>query len=148
MPNRILKESICTSRDINQLSAEEEVFWYRLIVNCDDYGYLDADPAIIRAKTFPRRIDSVTNEAIVSWLKSLVILGMVEVFEKDGAFYLRLPSWRTHQQVRAKRRKYPQIDDSCRILLADDINCQQMMADDITCYRNPIQSNPNPIQSV
>src|SRR5574343_1061413 len=120
MPNRIIKESICTSKDINRLSAEEEVLWYRIIVNCDDHGYLDAEPAILRAKTFPRRIDTVTDELIVSWLQSLARLDMVRVFEKDGGFYLCLPAWTTHQQVRAKRSKYPQIDDTCRILQASE----------------------------
>jgi hypothetical protein len=147
MPNRIIKESICTSKDINRLSADEEVFWYRLIVNCDDHGYLDADPSILRAKTFPRRIDTVTDELIVSWLQALTRLAMVEVFEKDGAFYLHLPSWATHQQVRSKRSKYPQVDDACRILIADDITCQHLISDDSTCPRNPIQSNPIRIQS-
>ena len=49
MPNRIIKESICTSDTIDQLSPEEEIFFYRLIVNCDDYGRMDARPQILRA---------------------------------------------------------------------------------------------------
>jgi hypothetical protein len=147
MPNRIIKESICTSKDINRLSAEEEVLWYRIIVNCDDHGYLDAEPAILRAKTFPRRIDTVTDELIVSWLQSLARLDMVRVFEKDGGFYLCLPAWTTHQQVRAKRSKYPQIDDTCRILQASEITCNHLISDDCKCPRNPIQSNPIRIQS-
>ena len=36
MPNRILKESVCTSDSVNKLSWFEEVLFYRLIVNCDD----------------------------------------------------------------------------------------------------------------
>ena len=42
MPNRIIKESICTSCEIDSLTPEQEVFFYRLIVNCDDYGRMDA----------------------------------------------------------------------------------------------------------
>lgn len=42
MPNRIIKESICVSESIDSLSWFDEVFFYRLIVNCDDYGRLDA----------------------------------------------------------------------------------------------------------
>ena len=38
MPNRILKESICTSESLVGLSAEAEVLFYRLIVKADDFG--------------------------------------------------------------------------------------------------------------
>ena len=38
MPNRILKDSICTSPNIDTLSREAEVFFYRLLVQCDDHG--------------------------------------------------------------------------------------------------------------
>ena len=36
MPNRIIRESICTSDSVDKLSWFEEVLFYRLIVNCDD----------------------------------------------------------------------------------------------------------------
>ena len=42
MPNRIIKESICTSENIDQLSPFCETVFYRLIVNVDDYGRIDA----------------------------------------------------------------------------------------------------------
>ena len=53
MPNRILKESICTSGSIDDLSWFEEVLFYRLIVNCDDYGRFDGRTAIIKNRLFP-----------------------------------------------------------------------------------------------
>ena len=37
MPNRIIRESICTSDSVDKLSWFEEVLFYRLIVNCDDF---------------------------------------------------------------------------------------------------------------
>lgn len=46
MPNRIIKESICTSDTLSRLSDFQENFFYRLIVSVDDYGRLDARPAI------------------------------------------------------------------------------------------------------
>lgn len=61
MPNRILKESICTSDTLDELTWMEEVFWYRLIVNCDDYGRFDARPAILRSRLFPLK-SSVTEK--------------------------------------------------------------------------------------
>ena len=53
MPNRILKESVCTSDSVNKLSWFEEVLFYRLIVNCDDYGRFDGRVSIIKNRLFP-----------------------------------------------------------------------------------------------
>ena len=53
MPNRIIKESICTSETIDQMSWFEECFYHRLWTACDDYGRMDARPAILKSKLFP-----------------------------------------------------------------------------------------------
>lgn len=53
MPSRILRDSICKSESISELSWFEEVFFYRLIVNCDDFGRFDARPKIIKGEMFP-----------------------------------------------------------------------------------------------
>jgi len=134
MPNRIIKESICTSDTIDQLSWFEEVFFYRLIVNCDDYGRFDARPAILKARLFP--LKSVTEKQIIDALNKLSTVGIVALYEYDGRPYLQLVTWEKHQQIRAKKSKYP----------APDEICNQMISNDIKCSRNPIQSesNPNP----
>lgn len=137
MPNRIIKESICTSDTIDQLTWFEEVFFYRLIVNCDDYGRFDARPAILKARLFP--LKSVTEKQISDALYKLSTVGIVTVYEYDGRPYLQLVTWDKHQQIRAKKSKYP----------APDVACNHMISDDIKCPRNPIQSesNPNPNQN-
>lgn len=129
MPNRILKESICTSDSIDQLSWFEEAFWYRLIVNCDDYGRMDARLAILKARLFPLKQD-ITGSDISAALDALAKAGMVMVYESGRKPYVQLLAWERHQQIRAKKSKYP----------APDGVCQQAMADDSGCYRNPIQS--------
>ena len=53
MPNRILKESICRSEEIDSLSWFEEVLFYRLIVICDDFGRYDGRAKIIKGSCFP-----------------------------------------------------------------------------------------------
>lgn len=53
MPDRIIKESICTSDTLNALSDFEERFWWRLVVNCDDYGRFDARTAVLKSRLFP-----------------------------------------------------------------------------------------------
>lgn len=135
MPNRIIKESICSSDSLSQLNDFQENFFFRLIVNCDDFGRMDARPAILKARLYPLR-ERLTLKDIQSALRALADVGCVEVYEVDGKPYLHLPSWEVHQQIRAKKSKYPAPDD----------NRKQMISSDIICPRNPIQSNPNPIR--
>lgn len=105
MPNRILKESICTSDTIDRLSWFEEVFFYRLLVNCDDYGRMDARPAILRSRLFP--LKTITDKQVEGALNALRTAGIVEVYIHDNRPYLQLRTWDKHQQIRARRAKYP-----------------------------------------
>jgi hypothetical protein len=137
MPNRILKDSICTSDNLDKLMPEQEVFWYRLIVQCDDYGRMDARPAILRAKCYPLKIDQVPEATIAHWLQVLHDAELIEVYQIDAKPYLQIRTWEKHQQIRAKRSKYPPMPTS-------DIIGNQAISDDSICPRNPIQSNLNP----
>ena len=139
MPNRILKESICSSDSINELSWFEETMFYRLIVNCDDYGRMDARPAMLKAKLFPLK-DRISHKDIESALVKLADAGCVIMYVCDNKPYLYLPTWEVHQSIRAKKSKYPDPK-------ACEINCMQMQADDCKCSRNPIQSESNPIRN-
>lgn len=135
MPNRILKESICTSETINSLTFEEEVFFYRLLVNCDDYGRLDARPSILRAKCFPLRVDSISDARIEQWLAKLVAVGLIRLYGVDGKRYLQVVTWDKHQQVRAKRSKYPAPESGSELVISNDSMCQQTKSSDGICPR-------------
>lgn len=151
MPNRIIKESICTSDSIDGLTWFEEVLFYRLIVNCDDYGRFDGRPAIIKNRLFPLK-ESLTARAVSEAINRLASVGMVALYEFEGKPYLYLPTWNCHQSVRAKRSKYPSPDEASQSNDADKEQheniCKQMNSDESKCPRNPIQSesNPNPIR--
>lgn len=133
MPNRILKESICTSDSINELDWFSEVLWYRLIVNCDDYGRFDGRTAVIKNRLFPLK-DNLTLKNVETAINKLASVGLVCRYIANGKPFLLLPTWNEHQQIRAKKSKYP----------APDEICNQMISDDSNCPRNPIQSNTNP----
>ena len=107
MPNRILKESICTSENLALLSPEEEVFFYRIMVNCDDYGRMDAHPRILLARCFPLKIFEIPEETIASWLEALSRAGLILLYEVEGKRYLKLCTWEKHQRIRNKKSKYP-----------------------------------------
>ncbi len=125
MPNRIIKESICTSDTIAQLSPEEERLFYRLIVNCEDYGRMEARPEIIRAKCFPLLVDKITVKDIENWLSKLVEVGLIEIYENHNKRYLQYLTWGDHQQIRASKPKYPGPDEDDSIQISFDINCNQ-----------------------
>lgn len=160
MPNRIIKESICTSDSVDRLSWFEEVLFYRLIVNCDDYGRFDGRPAIIKNRLFPLK-ESLTTKAVSEAVKTLASTGMVTLYEFEGKPYLYLPAWNDHQSVRAKRSKYPAPEPGqgadaaagkeptagCAGEQRESIG-KQMISDASKCPRNPIQSEsyPNPIR--
>ncbi len=147
MPNRILKETICVSANIDQLTPAQESFFYRLIVQCDDFGRMDARPAVLRAKCYPLRIDSVSNQLIADDISALINAGLIQVYKTESQPCLQMVTWSKHQQIRAKKSKYPEPNGTGFI---DSANIgKQLIADDSKCPRNPIQSNPirNPIQS-
>ena len=134
MPNRIIKESICTSESVDSLSWFEEVFFERLIVNCDDFGRFDARPAILKSRLFPLK-DRLTTKEISSALTKLADVGIVRLYECDSKPYLYLPTWEVHQNIRAKKSKYPSPDGSVN---TSEIICEQMQAN---VPENPIRES-------
>ena len=141
MPNRILKESICISNSIDKLTWFEEVLFYRLIVNCDDYGRFDGRYMVIKNRLFPTK-DGITAKSIETAINKLVNIGLVSLYEFEGEPFLYLPTWNEHQSIRAKRSKYPAPDD----VKSSEIICKQMKSSASKCSRNPIQSESNPIR--
>lgn len=135
MPNRIIKESICTSDSIDQLTPFEETVFVRLIVNCDDFGRFDARPKILSSKLFP--LKEISVEEMRNALSALVNANLVTVYEVDGKPYLHLNSWEKHQQTRATKSKYP---------APDDITCNQVISDDSKSSRIRIRNSLNDIR--
>lgn len=130
MPNRILKESICTSSTVDALNSDEERFFYRLMVQADDFGRMDARPQIVRARCFPLKLDAVTDAVVSGWLHTCARVGLIHLYTAGGQPYLQFVTWDKHQQVRAKRSRYPDPDS----------NGYHLISDDGICPRNPIQS--------
>ena len=133
MPNRIIKESICTSEDLDKLSAQAEILFYRLIVKADDYGCYFGNENIVKSTCFPLKSDAIKSNQVKKWLSELVEAGLIHMYEAgDGRIYLQFTKWEKHQQIRAHKRKFPPCDSTCK----------QLISDDCKCPRNPIQSNP------
>lgn len=139
MPNRILKEGICRSDQIEALSTFAENCFYRLIVNADDYGRFDGRPAILKAALFP--LKEIDTGEITQAMCELINNGLVEGYTADGKPYVMLTGWDKHQQVRAKKSKFPAPDVICNHLITDDCRRNQMIAN-VPVIQS--ESNPNP----
>ncbi len=146
MPNRIIKESILTSDTLAELSWFEQNVFFRLIVLCDDYGRTDARAAVIKGSAFAL-YSGVTEKQVQDAIIKLSTVGIANLYEVGGRPYLQLCAWAKHQTIRAKRSKYPEPPLKCDTTQESENICMQMQADESVCLRNPIQSNPNPIQS-
>ena len=136
MPNRIIKESICVSDSIDALSWFEEVLFYRLIVNCDDFGRFDGRIAVIKNKLFPLK-ENLTAKSVKDGINKLASAGLIFLYEYDGRPFLHLPTWHDHQNVRAKRSKYPSPEDSMNTSASI---CNHVYANVPVIQSNPIQS--------
>ncbi len=132
MPNRIIKESICISEDIDVLNPEEEVFFYRILVCCDDYGRMEARPKLVRAKCYPLRVDNISIEDIERMLAKLSI-NLITLYEVEEKIYLQVNTWEKHQNIRASKSKYPSVDEGKIIILEVDSICNHANTDENIC---------------
>lgn len=104
---------------MDSLSWFEEVFFYRLIVNADDFGCFDARPAMLKARLFP--LKTVSDKQINDALLTLEKLNVIMLYTHDGRRFLYFKNWDRHQQQRTKKRKYPEPDIRCNQMISDDI---------------------------
>ena len=143
MPNRILKESICRSEEIDFLSWFEEVLFYRLIVTCDDYGRYDGRAKVIKGTCFP--LKDITEKDIDKALSKLSVVGLVKIYEIQEKPYLQLITWGEHQRIRNQKSKYPEYDPKCDISLTIDSKRQQEQTNDSNCEQNQSEQVEPPV---
>lgn len=107
MPNRIIKESIRTSKTVNAMTDFQFRLWAYLITYVDDYGRGSADPELLKGFVFPRR-KRVSESDIQKTLAELAGLGCIHLYEIDGESYFCFPNWGSHQRIQTKRSKFPE----------------------------------------
>jgi len=107
MPNRIIKESIRTSRSVNEMTDFQFRLWIYLITYVDDYGRGSADPELLKGFVFPRR-KRVTESDIAKTLAELAGMSCINLYDVDGESYFYFPNWGEHQRIQTKRSKFPE----------------------------------------
>ena len=111
MPNRVIKETICTSDKLNGLTDFQFRLWVGLLVSADDAGRGDARPAIIKGRVFPLR-DRITVKDVDVALQALAACGCVSLYHVGGKPYYWFPTWAEHQRLDRAKPKYPAPEDA------------------------------------
>lgn len=128
MPNRIIKESIWTSPNLNQLNKLAELHFYRLLPLPDDHGCCQVTPAVVKGRCYPLRED-ITITMIEQWNEELERLDLIRTWNENGRQYAWFPKWKDHQRIRSlHNRKTPEPPQS--------VICRQVSSSDAL--------NPNP----
>ncbi len=140
MPNRIIKDTIRTSKNVNALTDFQFRVWLYLITYADDYGRGSADAELLKGFVFPRR-KGITEGQIQKALDDLANIGMISLYEVDGESYFCFPNWGKHQRIQARKEKFPAPPHGISPLLT------------VTHGDSPYESesnpnpNPNPISA-
>jgi hypothetical protein len=138
MPNRIIKDSIRTSKSINTMTDFQFRLWTYLLTYVDDYGRGSADPELLKGFVFPRR-KGVTEATIEKSLQDLANIGSILLYDVDGESYFCFPNWADHQRIQTKKSRFPSPDDGT-------LKKSTVSHGESPSESNPIQSesNPNP----
>lgn len=104
MPNRILRDWT-DSEPVNELSAEAERFFTRLIMKADDFGFFHANPKLLSSALFPLKEISLSD--IESWVNECHVNGLILKYENSGKRYLQIIDFK--QRLRTMVSKFPPI---------------------------------------
>ena len=111
MGNRMIKESIRTDKQVNELSDFCFRLWTYLLTYVDDYGRGNADPDLLKGFCFARRKD-VTTKHIEKGLEELQSVDLIRLYRVEDEIYLYFPTWEKHQRIQTKKSKCPEPIDA------------------------------------
>lgn len=107
MPTRYLKPGICDSASFEAIKLPiSETLYYRLLVNVDDFGRMDARASLIKSYCFPLK-EKLTSDSVQKMLADLQQAGLIILYQADGKEYLQLTKW--DNVPRAKVSKCPDV---------------------------------------
>lgn len=101
MPNRIIKESIWTSPNLNELSDQAEKCFYRLLLASDDWGCFDANPLVIKGKCFPLQLTTDTT-SIMNSIKELEKNEIIRIWQVGNRTYGQFVKFEQHNPLLQK----------------------------------------------
>lgn len=107
MPIRMLRDWT-QSEKVNQLNANAERFFTRLIMKADDFGCYSANLTLLKSTLYPLLINDVREADITRWMADCQTAGLIVLYEVEGRQYLRIVDF--GQRLRTSKSKYPMPD--------------------------------------
>jgi hypothetical protein len=108
MPTRILRDGIISSRAVAGLSDQAEILYRRLMSVVDDYGRMEADIDLIRAKCFPVQLERWTTARVFKAFAELGSSPLVTIYSGPEKKLFQLNKF--GQRVQSKP-KYPSPEE-------------------------------------
>ncbi len=98
--NRQIKGSFWSDPDlIYELSREQRMFFIGIIQLAEDSGCLEYDARPMKMLLYPADND-ITPEILDEWIKKLIQMGKLIIYEVEGKKYLYLKNFHKHQSLR------------------------------------------------
>lgn len=112
---RTIKPEFPQSESMGRVSRDARLLFVELWTICDDEGRTRAASRMLASLLFP--YDDDAPRLIDGWLAELEAEGCIVRYHVEGATYLQVCNWLSHQKIdKPSRSKLPQFDESSRIL--------------------------------
>jgi hypothetical protein len=110
---RTIKPEFPQSESMGRVSRDSRLLFVMLWTICDDHGRTRAHSRMLASLLFP--YDEDAGEGIKVWLQELEEQGCIKLYEVDGAQYLQVVNWTSHQKIdRPSRPLFPGLSDATR----------------------------------
>lgn len=112
---RSIKPEFCQSESMGNVSRDARLLFILLWTLCDDHGRTRAPSRMLASLLYP--YDSDAASLIDGWLEELEQENCIALYEVNGARYLQIINWQSHQKVdRPSKSKFPDFSESSRVL--------------------------------
>lgn len=112
---RTIKPEFPQSESMGRISRDARLLFVELWTICDDSGRTRAASRMLASLLFP--YDDDAPSLIDGWLDELESVGCVARYTADGASYLQVCNWLSHQKIdKPSQSKIPAFDESSRKL--------------------------------
>lgn len=106
---RIIDKNISTSKKVAKVTDKSALLYTWLISHTDDFGSMDGDAFVIKAKVVPMRLNW-TLEDVETSIVELVQIGLLIKYEVEQETFVRVinfDSFQTFRTDRPRRAEYP-----------------------------------------
>lgn len=98
---RTLHAKISLSLDVERMSEWAQLLWPLLIVHADDFGRLQGEPELVKARCKP--LSPRPPSDFDAALDEMEASGLIFRYEVDGRIYIQIRKWDEHQDGLHKR---------------------------------------------